>query len=124
MKNIRAWDIAAQIDLALVTLTIFYLFFHVICCTVSQKNIVHEVLDKLKNVLGSISPKITQKTENDAVKRYRFGWNFDSKFYVRKQIFWAIGESGRGFGLKIMRKSNLKKKLKETKKTKFFEYGF
>ena len=37
--------------------------------------------------LGSISFKITQKTENDIIGRYRFGWNFDSKLYVRKKIF-------------------------------------
>ena len=34
------------------------------------KNTVHEVLDFLKKCLGSISPKITQKTENDTVGRY------------------------------------------------------
>ena len=68
-----------------------------------------------------MSPKITQKTENDTVRRYRFGWNFDSKFYVRKQFFWAMGESGRGFGLKVMRESKFKKNLK-TKKTIVIKY--
>ena len=67
---------------------------------------------------------MTQKTENDTVGRYRFGWNFDSKFYVRKQIFWAMVESGPGFRLEVIRKLKLKKKFK-TKKTKTIEYdGF
>ena len=52
--------------------------------------------------------------------RYRFGSNLDSKFYVRKQIFWAIGEFGRGFALEFMRKSN-KKKI-GIKKTQIIEY--
>ena len=49
-----------------------------ICCSTSQKNTVHEVLDVVKNFFGSISPKTTQRTENGTVGRYRFGWNFDS----------------------------------------------
>ena len=69
-----------------------------------------------KKFFRSISPKVTQKTENDTVGRYRFFWNLDSKFYVRKQIFWAMGEGGRGFGLDFMRKSKLKKNLKKLKK--------
>ena len=36
----------------------------------SQKNTVHEVLDFLKNFVGSILAKLTQKTENDTVGRY------------------------------------------------------
>ena len=28
------------------------------------------------------------------------------KFYVGKQFFWAVGKSGRGFGLELMRKQN------------------
>ena len=63
----------------------------------------------LKKNLTPISRKITEKTENDTVGRYWFGWNLDSKFYERKQIFLAMGESGRGFGLKFMRKWKLKK---------------
>ena len=70
--------------------------------------------------MGSIWSKITQKTENDTVRRYRYGWNFDCKFYVRKNFFWAMGESERGFGSEVMRKSKLKKKPK--KKTKIIEY--
>ena len=31
------------------------------------------------------------------------------KFYVRKQIFWAMGESGRGFFFEFMRKLKWKK---------------
>ena len=60
-----------------------------------------EVLDILRNFFGSISPKLTQKTENNTVGR--FGLNLDSKFYVRKHFFRAIGESGRGFGLEVMK---------------------
>ena len=89
--------------------TIFDFFFHVVCCRASQKNTVHEVLDFFKSCLWSISPKITQNTKNDIIGRHRFGWNLDSKFYVRKQIFWAMGESGRGFGLEVMKKSKLEK---------------
>ena len=48
-----------------------------------------------------MSPKITKKTENDTVERSRFEWHFDSNFYVKNQIFWAVGESGRGFGLEF-----------------------
>ena len=117
--NIR---IPAQIDLA-ITLTIFD-FLYTICCRAPQKNTVHEVLDFLKNFFELISPKITQKTENVTVGRYWFGWNFFSKLYVRKQFFWAIGESGRGFGLEVIRQSKLKKKIKN-QKTKIIEYdGF
>ena len=65
----------------------FYFFFHVICWRASQKKTVHKVLGFLKKKFGPISPKITQKTENDTVGRYRFGYNLDSKPYVRKQIF-------------------------------------
>ena len=91
------------------------------CCWVSQKTTVHEVWNFEKNFLRSISPKITEKTENDTLGRYRFRWNCDSKFDVRRQIFWAMGESGCGFGLEVMRKSKWKKKLK-TKWTKIIEY--
>ena len=45
--------------------------------------------------------KLTQKTENNAVGR--FGWNLDSKFYVRKQFFRTIGEIGRSFGLEVIK---------------------
>ena len=69
--------IPAQIDLA-VTLII---------CEASKKNTVHEVLDFLTNFLVSMSPKMTQRTENDTVGRYLIACNFDSKFYVKKQIF-------------------------------------
>ena len=72
------------------------------------KNTVHKVLDFLKNFLESISPKITQKTENNTVGRHGFGWNFGSEFYVRNQIVWAMGESERGFSLTVTRKSKLK----------------
>ena len=60
-----------------------------------------KVLDILRIFFGSISPKLTQKTENNTVGR--FGSNLDSKFYLRKQFFRAIGESGRGFGLEVMK---------------------
>ena len=70
----------------------FWFFLHGICWRAFQKNTVHEVLDFLKNFLASISPKIIQKTEKATVGRHRFWWNFDGKFYVRKQIFWAMGE--------------------------------
>ena len=30
---------------------------------------------------------------------------------VTRQIFWAVGENRRGFGLKVMRKSKIKKKI-------------
>ena len=100
------WGIPAKIDLA-VTDTIF-IFFHVVCCRTSEKNTVHEVLDFLKNFSRSISPKIIKKIEND--------WNFGRKLYVRKQIFWAMDESGRDFGLEVMRKSRVKK----TEKQKLF----
>ena len=36
------------------------------------KNTVHEVLDLKKKILGSIPPKITQKTDNETIGRYRF----------------------------------------------------
>ena len=90
--------------------------FHVICWRASQKNTVHGVLDFLKKFLESILPKITQKTENDTVWRYQFGSNLDSKFCVRKQIFWAMGESGRSFRLEFMKKSKFEKKLLKIKK--------
>ena len=51
LRGEYVWGILAQIDLA-VTITIF---------------------DFLKNFVGSISPKITQKTKNDTFGRYRFG---------------------------------------------------
>ena len=106
------WDIPAQIDLA-GTLPIFDFFSRNILQGV-PKNTVHEVLDFLKNCLGSISPEITQKTENDTVGRYRFGWNFESRFYLRNKIFRAMGNSGRlWFG------SCEKIKIK---KTKMIEY--
>ena len=47
-------------------------FLYLICCKAPQKNILHEVLDLRKKFLGSISPKITQKAENDTVGRHRF----------------------------------------------------
>ena len=47
-------------------------YFYVTCCRVSKKNTVHEDLDFLKISIGSISPKIIQKTENDSVERHRF----------------------------------------------------
>ena len=87
----------------------FWFFSTLLRCRVSQKNTIHEVLDFFKNGFGSISPKITRKIENDTDERYRLGWNFDSKFYVTKKTFLAMGKSGRGFGLEVMRKSKLKK---------------
>ena len=56
------------------------------------------------------------------VRRYRFGWNFDSKFYVRKKIYCAMGESGCGFGLEVMRKIKIKLFKRKTKKIKIIEY--
>ena len=50
---------------------------------------------------------------------YRFRLNLDSEFYVRKQIFWAMGESGHGFVLKVMRKSKFKKKFKKQNTSKW-----
>ena len=44
--------------------------------------------------MWSISPKIILKTENDTVGSYRFGLNFDSKFYVRKQVCWPWAQVG------------------------------
>ena len=41
-------------------------------------------------------------------------------FYVRKQISWAMGKSGRGFGLEVMRRSKLH--LKKKQKTQIIEY--
>ena len=38
-----------------------------------RKNDGHEIFELLKNCLGSISPKISQETENDTVGHYRFG---------------------------------------------------
>ena len=66
IKYIYIWGIPVQIDLA-VTLTIFDFFFHVICRRASQKKTVREVLDFSKKCLCSVSPKITQKIENDTV---------------------------------------------------------
>ena len=103
----------------------FLIFSHIICWRATHKNTVYEVLDLLKKCLASISPKITKKTENDTVGRYRFGWNFDSKFYVRKQICWAMDESGCGFGFEFMRKSKLaKKKLKIKTNTNYWIWWF
>ena len=90
----------------------FLFFFHVIWYRASRKNTVYEVFDFLKFFLDLMSPKMTQKTENDTVGRHRFGWNSDSIFYVTKQIFRAMGECRCGFGLEVMRKSKLKKKRK------------
>ena len=42
-------------------------------CRASRKKTVHEVLNFLKTFLESMSPKITQKTENGTVGCYRFG---------------------------------------------------
>ena len=61
----------------------------------------------MKKFFGSILPRISKKTENDTVGCYRFRWNFDGKFYVRKHIFWA--------SLKVMKNSKLKKKTKKQK---------
>ena len=69
--RVYIWVIPAQIDLA-VTLTILD-FFCVMCYIAFQKNTVNEILDILKKILLSISPKITQKTENDTFGHYRFG---------------------------------------------------
>ena len=82
----------------------FGFFLNVICWRASQKHTVHEVLDFSKKNCGSMSPKITQKTDNDTVGRDRFEENLDNEFYARKQIFWAMGESGSDFGLEFMRK--------------------
>ena len=94
----------------------FGFFFHVISWRASPKNTVYEVLNFLKNFMGSLSPKITQKTKNDTVRRSRFGWNLDSKLYVRKRILRAIGKSGRGFGSEFMRNSKLNLKKNWIKK--------
>ena len=105
IKKIYIRSIPAQIDLA-VSLTIIVSLSHVTCWRASQKYTAHEVVVFSKNCSGSITPKITQRTENDAVARYRFGYNLYSKFYVKKkQIFWAIGKNGHVFSLKFMRKS-------------------
>ena len=65
--------------------------------------------------MRSISHKEIRKIDNDTLGRHRFGPNFDSKFYVTKQIFSAVEERGRGFGLEVMRKSKLNRKLKVKK---------
>ena len=95
--------------------------FHFIQYVVGRpkKDIVQEVLELLKIFLWSISPKITQKTENDTVGHYWFEWNFNSKFYVRKPIFWAMGESRRCFRLKVIRKLKLIFFIKTKKKRKW-----
>ena len=98
LTSIGIRSIPAQIHLAVI-LTIFDFFLHVICYPYNIKNTVHEVLDFLKKFLGSISPKISQKTENATVGRYRFGWNFDSEllrswmnwsYLWRMVLFWFI----------------------------------
>ena len=79
------WSIPAQIDLAVI-LTILDFFPRYMLKGFPKKY-------RTRNFrffylfLMSISPKITQKTENDTVGRYRFRSNLDSKFYVRKQTF-------------------------------------
>ena len=60
----------AQIDLA-VTLAIFDFF--PTYCRALQKNTAHEIENFVNNFSGSISMEITQKAENDIVKRYRSG---------------------------------------------------
>ena len=67
----------------------------------------------LKHFLGSVSPKITQTTENDTVWRYRFRYNLDSKFYERNTFF-VMGESKHDFGLEFMRKTKLNFFFKKT----------
>ena len=63
---------------------------------------------------------ITQKNSNNwkwhCFGHYRFVENFDSKVYVRKQIFWTMDQSERGFGFEFMKKLKLKKKKKKRKK--------
>ena len=44
-----------------------------------------------------------------------FLWNVNGKFYVTNQIFWAMGENRRSFGLEVIRKSKLKKKQQKKK---------
>ena len=53
------------------TLTIFDFFTTYVVGR--PKKTVHEVLDFLKNLVRSISPKKTKKTEHDTAGRYRFG---------------------------------------------------
>ena len=108
--RIFLWGIPTQIDLA-VTWNIF-IFIPCTHCRASQKGTAHGVLDFMKQFLGSVSPKRTwkNKTDNDTVGRYRFGANLHSESYVRKHIFWVMGVSGCSFGLKVTRKSKLKKK--------------
>ena len=38
-----------------------------------------------------------------------------SKFYVREQIFWVMGESERGFGLEFVKNKNKKKIWKKAR---------
>ena len=78
-------------------------FSHIICCKPFHENTIDEVFDFLKNFLGSISSKITQKRKMfllDVVDLYKI-WTVNSMWQKK---FWTIGESGRGFGLEIMRK--------------------
>ena len=48
----------------------------------------------------------------DVVDLYKI-WTVNSMWQKK---FWTIGESGRGFGLEIMRKSKFKKKFKKKQK--------
>ena len=54
------------------------------------------------------------KTENDTFECYQFGSNLGSESCMRKQIFWAMGESGHSFDLEF--KENQKKKKNLIKK--------
>ena len=49
----------------------FLIFFPVLCCRVSQKNSVHEVLDFFLN-FGVNIIQDSSKNGNDTVARYRF----------------------------------------------------
>ena len=70
-----------------------------------------------EKIFGANIIQKKSKTENYTDERYRFGWTLNSKFYVREQIFWAKGESQRGFGLEFI-KNNNKKKFEKTQDIK------
>ena len=99
---------SAQIDLAVTSGDPHYFGFF-------PRNMLKSVTKKyrtrnfryFKKILRSVSPKETRKTKNYSFRPYRFGYNLDSKFYVRKQIFYIMGESRCGVGLELMRKSKL-----------------
>ena len=63
----------------------------------------------LEKIVGVNNTQNNSKTKNDTVGNYWFGSNLDRKFDVRKQIYWAMRKSGRGFDLEFMKKSKSKK---------------